>query len=94
MTLENQIAGALAGMVMGDAMGVPGELWPREKVRERFGFIDTFLDGPEDNIVACYFKAGHYTDDSAQAFVILEALLKAGTVPPVKTLADDLLAWA
>ena len=40
MTLENQIAGALAGMVMGDAMGVPGELWPREKVRERFGFID------------------------------------------------------
>ncbi len=62
-------------------------------MRERFGFIDTFLDGPEDNIVACYFKAGHYTDDSAQAFVILNALLKAGTVPPVKVLADDLLAW-
>ena len=47
----------------------------------------------EDNIVACYFKAGHYTDDSAQAFVILKALLKAGTVPPVKVLADDLIAW-
>ena len=93
MIIENKIAGALAGMVMGDAMGVPGELWPREKVRARFGWIDTFLDGPEDNPVACYFKAGHYTDDSAQAFVILEALLKAGTVPPVKTLADDLLAW-
>ena len=93
MTIENKIAGALAGMVLGDALGVPGELWPREKVRERFGFIDTFLDGPEDNIVACYFKAGHYTDDSAQAFVILNALLKAGTVPPVKVLADDLLAW-
>lgn len=93
MTIENKIAGALAGMVLGDALGVPGELWPREKVRERFGFIDTFLDGPEDNIVACYFKSGHYTDDSAQAFVILNALLKAGTVPPVKVLADDLLAW-
>ena len=76
-------------MVLGDALGVPGELWPREKVRARFGHIDTFLDGPEDNIVACYFKAGHYTDDSAQAFVIL----KAGTVPPVKVLADDLIAW-
>ena len=72
---------------------MPGELWPREKVRARFGHIDTFLDGPEDNIVACYFKAGHYTDDSAQAFVILKALLKAGTVPPVKVLADDLIAW-
>ena len=76
----NHIAGALAGMVLGDALGVPGELWPREKVRARFGHIDRFIDGPEDNIVACYFKAGHYTDDSAQAFVILKALLKAGTV--------------
>ena len=93
MTIENRIAGALAGMVLGDALGVPGELWPREKVRARFGHIDTFLVGPGDNIVACYFKAGHYTDDSAQAFVILKALLKAGTVPPVKVLADDLIAW-
>lgn len=89
----DRIAGALAGMVLGDALGVPGELWPREKVRSRFGRIEEFLDGPADNIVACYFKAGHYTDDSAQAFVVLEALLKAGTVPPAKTLADDLLEW-
>ena len=67
--LQDRIAGALAGMVLGDAFGVPGELWPRAKVRERFGRITEFLDGPADNIVACYFKAGHYTDDSAQAFV-------------------------
>lgn len=91
--LENHIAGAIAGMVLGDALGVPGELWPREKVRARFGRIDRFLDGPADNIVACYFKAGHYTDDSAQAFVILKAILKAGTVPPAQVLADDLLEW-
>ena len=89
----DRIAGALAGMVLGDALGVPGELWPREKVRARFGRIEDFLDGPADNIVACYFKAGHYTDDSAQAFVVLNALLKAGTVPPAKVLADDLLEW-
>lgn len=91
--LQNRIAGAIAGMVLGDALGVPGELWPREKVRARFGWIDDFLDGPEDNIVACYFKAGHYTDDSAQAFVVLNALMRAGTVPPLPVLAEDLLAW-
>ena len=72
--LQDRIAGALAGMVLGDAFGVPGELWPRAKVRERFGRITEFLDGPADNIVACYFKAGHYTDDSAQAFVVLNAI--------------------
>lgn len=91
--LSNRIAGAIAGMVLGDAFGVPGELWPRAKVRERFGTIDTFLDGPEDNIVACYFKAGHYTDDSAQAFVVLHALLDYKTVPPVRVLADRLIDW-
>lgn len=89
----DRIAGALAGMVLGDALGVPGELWPREKVRSRFGWIEDFLDGPEDNIVACYFKAAHYTDDSAQAFVILKALLDYGTVPPVEELARRLIAW-
>ena len=51
--LKDRIAGAIAGMVLGDALGVPGELWPREKVRDRYGWIDTFLDGAEDNIVAC-----------------------------------------
>ena len=93
MTLKDKIAGTLAGMVYGDAFGVPGELWPREKVRSRFGTIDTFLDGPEDNIVACYFKAGHYTDDSSQALVILDDLLKYGRVPEVAILAKDLIAW-
>ena len=91
--LQDRIAGALAGMVLGDAFGVPGELWPRAKVRERFGRITEFLDGPADNIVACYFKAGHYTDDSAQAFVVLNAIEAASPVPPVQTLAKDLIAW-
>ena len=91
--IRDKIAGTIAGMVLGDALGVPGELWPREKVRERFGWIDTFLDGPQDNIVACYFKAAHYTDDSAQAFVVLKALLDHKAVPPVKELANRLIDW-
>ena len=37
--LKDRIAGAIAGMVLGDALGVPGELWPREKVRGRYGWI-------------------------------------------------------
>ncbi len=91
--LQEKIAGAIAGMVLGDAMGMPGELWPREKIRQRFTFIDEFLDGAKDNIVACYFKKGQYTDDSAQAFVILNTLLEYKTVPDVKILADKLLDW-
>lgn len=87
----DRIKGALAGMVLGDAFGMPGELWPREKIRARFGDISTFLDGMPDNETSCYFKAGQYTDDSAQALVILRALLEAGQVPPTRVLAQRLL---
>lgn len=93
MHLKDKIGGAIAGMVLGDAMGMPGELWPRAKLRQRLGMIDRFLDGPADNEVACDFRAGQYTDDSAQAFIMLEALCKYQTVPPVKVLAQDLLTW-
>lgn len=89
----DKISGALAGMVLGDAFGVPGELWPREKIVGRFGRITEFLDGPQDNIVACYFKAGHYTDDSSQALVILKDLLKHQRVPAKQVIAQDLIEW-
>lgn len=91
--MHNKIAGTIAGMVYGDAFGVPGELWPREQLKKRFGVINDFLDGPEDNIVACYFKAAHYTDDSSQAFVLLDLLLKYKTIPPVKEIATKLIEW-
>lgn len=93
MDIYQRVKGAIAGMVYGDSFGVPGELWPREKLHERFGTVNTFLDGPEDNIVACYFKAGQYTDDSSQAFVILNLLLKNKTIPSVEDIATKLIEW-
>lgn len=91
--IENHIYSALLGMIYGDAFGLPGELWPRERIQERFGTITRFLDGPQDNIVACYFTRGQYTDDSAQALVILRAILREKKVPVAAQLAKDLLAW-
>lgn len=89
--VQDRITGALAGMVLGDALGMPGELWPREKIRARFGDITSFLDGVPDNETSCWFKAGEYTDDSAQALVILRALLDCRCVPPPQELARRLL---
>ena len=33
MELKDKIAGALYGMALGDAMGMPAELWGRERAR-------------------------------------------------------------
>ena len=37
MELKDKIAGALYGMALGDAMGMPAELWGRERARKFFG---------------------------------------------------------
>lgn len=38
-----RILGALYGQALGDAMGMPSELWPRSRVKAHFGWIDRFL---------------------------------------------------
>ena len=53
MELKDKIAGALYGMALGDAMGMPAELWGRERARKFFGGkITGFIDGPKENDVA------------------------------------------
>ena len=53
MELRDKIAGALYGMALGDAMGMPAELWGRERARKFFGGkITGFIDGPKENDVA------------------------------------------
>ena len=65
--MRDKIAGALYGMALGDAMGMPAELWGRKRVKAFFGRIEGFLDGPAENDVAFNYKKGQFTDDTGQA---------------------------
>lgn len=47
MRSKDKILGVLYGQAIGDAIGMPSELWPVENIRDQFGGkITTFLDGP------------------------------------------------
>ncbi|MEG7470030.1 ADP-ribosylglycohydrolase family protein, partial [Serratia marcescens] len=93
LTQAERIAGALYGQMLGDALGMPSELWPRERVKRHFGWIDGFLDGPAENTAACYFKAGQYTDDTAMALALADALVEAqGEVVP-ELIARNVIRW-
>ena len=64
MELKDKIAGALYGMALGDAMGMPAELWGRERARKFFGGkITGFIDGPKENDVAFNYNKAQFTDD-------------------------------
>lgn len=42
-TTENRILGCLYGQAIGDAMGMPSELWPKRRIINHFGWIERFL---------------------------------------------------
>lgn len=75
---QNRFLGALLGMAIGDAMGMPVAGWPSERIRERFGRIETyhrrvFEDGAE-------IKAGEFTDESELALCIVESATSNGGI--------------
>ncbi|NDO83830.1 hypothetical protein CJP72_24750 [Citrobacter sp. NCU1] len=89
-----RILGALYGQALGDAMGMPSELWPRTRVKAHFGWIDRFLAGPEENNAACYFGRGEFTDDTSMALCLADALLECdGEINP-DVIGRNILAWA
>lgn len=92
--MENKIAGAIYGMALGDAMGMPSELWSRRKVKEFFGEIVEFLDGPDENETAFNFSKGQFTDDTSQALIILDSLFDNNFEIIEKDVARRLIDWA
>lgn len=91
---HHAILGALYGQAVGDAMGMPSELWPLQKVRDYFGWIDNFLPGPQENLAANEFTTGEYTDDTQQAIALMDALLASdGRVEPER-IAHHIMLWA
>lgn len=93
--MRDKIAGAIYGMALGDAMGMPAELWGIKKTREFFGSpIKEFLDGPAENDVAFNYKKGQFTDDTGQALVIVDSIWSTDFKPDSKDIATRLLDWA
>jgi ADP-ribosylglycohydrolase len=85
--------GALCGLAIGDALGMPTQTLPRDVVRRLFGDVDRFHDGPEVNPVSRGLPAGSVTDDTDQALIVARALLAGDGHVSGEDLAGRLLAW-
>lgn len=48
---QDRILGCLYGQALGDTMGMPSELWPKSRVEQHFGWINTLLDGVQQKIL-------------------------------------------
>ena len=73
--MHNKILGGLYGQALGDAFAMPAQIHPDDTVR-CFGWIDRWLDAPDDHLVHGGLPAGRITDDSEQAFSIARAVIR------------------
>lgn len=90
----NRVYGALMGVAVGDAMGMPSELWPRRKILKHFGKIDTFLPSPVDSVIARELKAGEVTDDTLVTLLVAESIIEQeGRIVPEKII-EKIITWA
>ncbi|MFD8458910.1 ADP-ribosylglycohydrolase family protein [Streptomyces antimycoticus] len=90
---HDRALGALYGLAMGDALGMPTQIMSRASIVARFGTVTGFVPGPEDNPVSAGMPAGSVTDDTDQAVIVGRLLTgSGGRIEPLR-LAHELLEW-
>lgn len=82
--IRDRAIGALAGLALGDALGMPTQSMPRWRIAESYGPITGLLDAAPDQPIAPGLPAGTVTDDTEQALLLARLLIDgAGHVDAV-----------
>jgi len=92
--MKNRARGALYGLAIGDALGMPTQLLSRREIAGRWGGeLQDFEPAPPGHPVAAGLPAGSITDDTEQAVLLGRLLVKGhGTIDP-RELAQALVSW-
>ena len=91
--------GALAGLALGDALGMPTQAMSPEQIRAVYGRITGLVDGDASQPYAPGMPAGSVTDDTEQALLVASLLVRgrgssSGRVAlDAGEFAHALLAW-
>jgi ADP-ribosylglycohydrolase len=94
MTTASRARGALYGLAIGDALGMPTQMLSRREIVERWGeFLTGFEPAPPGHPIAARLPAGAVTDDTEQAVLLGRLLVQGhGAVTP-RQLAEALVGW-
>ncbi|KMY23155.1 hypothetical protein ACU19_06165 [Actinobaculum suis] len=85
--------GALWGLALGDALGMPTQSMSRQTIRETYGKISGFVAGAANQPIAPGMPAGSVTDDTDQALILGRLLIAGeGHVAPLD-FATALMEW-
>jgi ADP-ribosylglycohydrolase len=91
--LRQRALGALAGVAIGDAMGMPTQTLTREAIARVYGEVGGFRDADAAQPVSGGLKAGTITDDTEQSLLLARHLIARDGRVDQEAWAAELLAW-
>ena len=94
MKTTSRARGALYGLAIGDALGMPTQMLSRREIAERWGgFLTGFEPAPPGHPIAAGLPAGAVTDDTEQAVLLGRLLVKGRGTLEARELAEALVSW-
>lgn len=90
----NRARGALYGLAIGDALGMPTQMMSRDEVVSVFGtLLVDFEPAPSDHPIADGMTAGRITDDTEQAILLAGQLIDGNGEVDIHNWANALIEW-
>jgi ADP-ribosylglycohydrolase len=94
LSVAGRASGALYGLAIGDALGMPTQLLSRRQITDRWGPLLTgFEPAPPGHPIAAGLPAGAVTDDTEQAVLLARMLVKGHGVIDPRDWAAALISW-
>lgn len=93
-TSYSKISGALLGVAVGDAMGMPTEMWSQKRIKKTFGTVNDFIPGPPDNEISAGLAAGETTDDTIVTMIVAQTLIDCNGRPDPVKIVESIEHWA
>jgi ADP-ribosylglycohydrolase len=91
---SERAAGALYGLAIGDALGMPTQSLPRAQIVASYGpLLQAFEPAPPGHPLAAGMPAGAVTDDTGQAVLLARLIIDRGGQVDAAEFAALLLAW-
>jgi ADP-ribosylglycohydrolase len=85
--------GALAGVALGDALGMPSQTLTQDQIRHSYGTIDDFVTPFADHPVSHGLMAAMVTDDTEQTMLLARQIIRNSDGFDDDAWAQTLLGW-
>ncbi|MCD6514607.1 MAG: ADP-ribosylglycohydrolase family protein [Candidatus Odinarchaeota archaeon] len=89
----DKIYGCLAGLAIGDALGMPTEGLTPNEIQQIFGYVTTFKRAP-DGHPNSFLPEGHITDDTEETIVLIDAIIENKGIITPESFSEKLIDWA